>query len=212
MTKYYPVCLDLSGRRCLVAGGGAVALRKARDLLRAGAEVTAVAPKFVAGFNRLRRINLVRRRYGARDLRGCAVVIAASGDGAVNRRVCADARRGRVLVNVVDAPEMCDFIVPSTLRRGGMTISVSTGGASPALARKIRREMERLYPASYARYVRFLAEMRRLVRENVSAGRRRAVLRRIIEGRAWAVLTGRGAREARKFVLEMLSEEGRGEK
>jgi len=204
MAKYYPVCLNLCGKKCLIVGGGKVALRKARDLLEAGASVVVAAPEFVGGFHRLKGCQLVGKKYDASYLRGCAAVIAATGDRAVNEQVCLDARHGGVLVNVVDMPEMCDFIMPATLRRGDMTISISTGGAGPVLAKKIRKELENRYPARYARYVRFLGEMRGLVRQRFPAGKRRRILERIVYGRAWSVLADKGVRAARQFVLKML--------
>ncbi|RKY23031.1 MAG: bifunctional precorrin-2 dehydrogenase/sirohydrochlorin ferrochelatase [Planctomycetota bacterium] len=204
MGKYYPVCLDLSGKKCLVVGGGKVALHKARDLLSAGADVTAAAPRFDRGFQRLKDVKLLRKAYGPADLRGCAVVIAATSDPEVNKQVCLDARRRKVLVNVVDMPRMCDFIVPAVLRRGDMTISVSTGGASPMLARKIKEDLGKRYPACYARYVRFSGEMRRLARQKLPAGKRGKLLKDIVYGRAWSLLNSKGVRAARQYVLKTL--------
>ena len=200
LPKYYPLCLDIRGKRCLVVGGGKVALRKALDLLEAGAKVKAVAPKFAGAFRKTRGIELCRKAYDSSDLRDCALAIAATNSKEVNRRVCADARREGILVNVVDTPEMCDFIVPATLRRGEMTISVSTGNASPSLARKIRRELEKRYPAKYAAYVRLLGEIRRTVKEKFPAHRRRQIMEQIVNGRAWAVLAKKGVGEARRYV------------
>ena len=204
MPRYYPVCLDVSGKRCLVVGGGKVALRKALDLLEAGAEVRAVALRFVGGFAGAHGIELARKKYDASDLKDCALVIAATDSGEVNGRVCDDARRERVLVNVVDVPELCDFIVPATVRRGEMTISVSTGGASPALAKKIREEIEKRYPARYEAYARFLGEVRRRVKEKFPAGKRREILREIVTGRAWEALAKKGVGAARRVVMKML--------
>lgn len=181
-----------------------MALRKALDLVEAGAEVRAVAPKFVGGFAGAHGIELARKKYDASDLKDCAVVIAATDSGEVNGRVCDDARRERVLVNVVDAPELCDFIVPATVRRGEMTISVSTGGASPALAKKIREEIEKRYPARYEAYARFLGEVRRKVKEKFPAGKRREILQEIVTGRAWEALAKKGVGAARRVVMKML--------
>jgi precorrin-2 dehydrogenase/sirohydrochlorin ferrochelatase len=204
LPKYYPVCLDVAGKPCLVVGGGRVALRKAQDLLEAGAKVRAVAPKFIEAFHKTCGIELRRKEYDSSDLSGCALAIAATDDEEANRRVCADARRERILVNVVDAPEMCDFIVPATLRRGEMTISVSTGGASPALARKIRFELERRYPARYAAYVRLLGEMRQALRKKFPAQKRREIMEQMVSGRAWAILAKKGIGAARRFIAKTL--------
>jgi precorrin-2 dehydrogenase / sirohydrochlorin ferrochelatase len=179
LAKYYPICLNLSGRLCLVVGGGAVALRKTQDLLEAGAKVRAVAPQIAEGFRATCGVELVRRAYTSADLDGCVVAIAATDDAKINRRVYEDARGRGVLVNVVDKPEMCDFIVPATVRRGDMTISISTGGASPSLAKKIRRDIQKRYPARYTAYINILNDARTAVKATFAPGKRKAVLEKI---------------------------------
>jgi len=150
MPDYFPAFLDLRGRCCLVVGGGAVAERKTRDLLACGATITVVSPDLTPGLAELALAGHVAhrsRRFRRWDTRGCAVVIAATGEPAVDAAVAAEARRRHALVNVVDDPARCDFIVPSVLRRGQLQIAVSTGGRSPALARDIRRGLEPLFSA-----------------------------------------------------------------
>lgn len=148
MAEYFPAFLDLRGRRCLVVGGGAIGERKARDLLDCGARVTVVSPTLTPGLDALVAAGLVvhrARRFRRWDVRGCAVVIAATNEASVDVAVAAEARRQHALVNVVDRPSHCDFITPSVLRRGELQIAVSTGGRSPALAREIRRRLEPLF-------------------------------------------------------------------
>lgn len=150
MVDYFPAFLDLRGRRCLVVGGGAVAERKTRDLLTCGASVVVVSPDLTPELAELARRGLIAhraRRFRRWDTRGCVVVVAATGQPAVDAAVVAEARRRHALVNVVDDPARCDFIVPSVLRRGQLQIAVSTGGRSPALAREIRRRLEPLFDA-----------------------------------------------------------------
>ncbi len=145
VAAYYPAFLDLRGRRCLVVGGGAVAERKVMGLLDVGARVRAVSPTLTPALDALAAAGLVEyhaRRFRRHDARGRAVVVAATGDATVDDTVAAAARRARALVNVVDRPAACDFILPSVLRRGELQIAVSTGGQSPALAREIRRRLE----------------------------------------------------------------------
>ncbi len=175
---YLPVSLKVGGEPCLVVGGGPVALRKARDLLRAGARVRAVSPAFDPAFRRL-RVRLLRRRFAARDVGGALLVISATGDPAVNRAVWRACRRRGVPVNVVDRPELCTFIVPAVVRRGPLTLAVSTGGESPALAKAIRKELERLYPAAFGRLARTLGLARRriMVLVRPSAARTRLLQR-----------------------------------
>jgi precorrin-2 dehydrogenase/sirohydrochlorin ferrochelatase len=156
----FPVNLRLSGRSVLIVGGGIVALRKARALARAGAKLAVVAPSVTTGFPDSAAIH--RRPFKKRDLDGAFLVLCATDDEALNRRVAkACAKRG-ILVNVVDRPALCTFTYPSVLRRGPLTLAVSTDGESPALAKAMRRELERLYPArSFARLAKLLGAARK---------------------------------------------------
>lgn len=161
MPRYYPVFLDLAGKPCLVVGGGAVAWRKAKALLDCVAQVTVVAPQVVRPLSQAAaqgRLRWVRRRFRASDLASAFLAVAATDEQAVNRGVFAAAQRWRRLVNVVDQPALCSFIVPSVMRRGALTIAISTAGGSPALSRWIRRDLARRYDA---RFARVLSRMRR---------------------------------------------------
>lgn len=156
----YPVSLRLEGEKALVVGGGSVALRKAKALRRAGAMVVAVSPAFAPGFRRL-RADLRRRRYRSADVRGAAVVVASTDDPSVNAAVSRDCRRKGIPVNVVDVPELCTFFVPAVVRRGAVTVAVSTGGRSPSLAGALRRRLESFLPASLGATAERLGEERR---------------------------------------------------
>lgn len=161
---YYPLMLKVKDESCLVVGGGAVALQKARALRRAGADVTAVSPEFSAPFRRL-AVRRVRRPFRASDVAGRILVIAATDAPDVNRAVSAACRKRGIPVNVVDVPELCSFIVPSILRRGPVVVAVSTSGRSPSLAKALRRRLETLLPASLGRTaVRLGAARRRIMR------------------------------------------------
>jgi uroporphyrin-III C-methyltransferase/precorrin-2 dehydrogenase/sirohydrochlorin ferrochelatase len=154
--------LKVKGEPCLVVGGGAVALQKARALRRAGADVTAVSPAFTPAFRRL-AVRRLRRRFRAADVAGCVLVIAATDAPDVNRAVSdACAARG-IPVNVVDVPELCSFIVPSIVRRGPVVIAISTGGQSPPLAKALRRRLDAILPASLGRVARRLGAARRRI-------------------------------------------------
>jgi len=183
---YFAAFLDLRGRRCLVVGGGEIGERKARALLQCGAQVTVVSPALTRGLAALAAAGRVvdrRRTFRRSDLRGCALVVAATGDPSVDAAVAALGRRAHVLVNVVDRPELCDFILPSVLQRGELQIAVSTGGRSPALAREIRRRLEALFGPEYAELIARTGEARRTARAaartpsaRLEAGRRVATL------------------------------------
>jgi len=142
----YPVVLDLGGRPVLVVGGGAVAERKVEGLRAACASITVVSPRVSARLAKMADDGDIRvrlRSYRRSDLRGVAIVFAATDDRNVNAAVAADSRRRRIWVNAADDPDHCDFILPSVLRRGSLLVSVTTGGRSPALARIVREELER---------------------------------------------------------------------
>lgn len=151
MTRYYPAYLDVAGRPCTVIGGGNVAERKVRELAGAGARVTLVSPTatpFLAEQARHGEVRWVERAYVPGDLAGAFLAVAATDDGAVNGEVRAEATTARVLLNVVDAPALCDFIAPAVVERGAVTVAISTAGKSPALARKLREAMDGTQPAA----------------------------------------------------------------
>jgi siroheme synthase-like protein len=165
---YYPVFLNADGRKCLVVGGGQVALRKVGGLLEHGADVTVISPDLCPGLAELARsgeINALAREYRAGDLENAFLAIAATDNSEVNRRVEAQARRRAVLVNVVDDIENSDFIAPSYLRRGDVTIAISTCGKSPALARKIRLKLEKELGDEYAELTSVISEVRAEIRQ-----------------------------------------------
>jgi siroheme synthase-like protein len=166
---YYPVFLELKGRPCLVVGGGQVAARKVEGLLAAGARVTVVSPSLDPDLAKLtaeRRIRHVERPYQRMDMKGYALVIAATDDGAANERVAGEARQSGIPVNVVDEPALCDFILPSVVRRGDVVLAISTGGLSPALARWLREELETYLSEDFERLAQLLAEVRSELRES----------------------------------------------
>ena len=162
-TPFYIACLRLSGRRCVVVGGGDVGLEKVEGLLACDGEVTLVSPDAIEPLRELAdegSIRWERREYERSDLEGTFVVIAATGDTDVNIRVFEDAERRAMLVNVVDVPPLCNFILPAIIRSGPLAIAISTAGASPALAKRIRDEIADEYGEPYARLAVMLNEVR----------------------------------------------------
>ena len=160
----YPIFLDLDGRRCVVVGGGEVASRKARKLLQAGAEVVVISPEAKPELASV-AAEVLRRPYEEGDLEGAFLAFAATDAREVNAAVTREAREKRVPVNVADEPAEGDFALPSTLRRGRLQVAVSTGGASPAMARRIRRELEGAFSSVWAEVVEELGKARRDGRE-----------------------------------------------
>ncbi|MCX5685525.1 MAG: bifunctional precorrin-2 dehydrogenase/sirohydrochlorin ferrochelatase [Planctomycetota bacterium] len=178
----YPIFLGLEGRRALVVGGGKVAFRKAQTLADAGAEVCVVAPEFEAEFRRDGRFECIGEPYTARHIQGAFLVVAATDDEAVNAQVAADARAAGVLVNVVDRPALCDFIVPSVVDRGRLLIAISTGGAAPSLSRKTRERFEKEFGPEYATLLDALAEVRyRYKSSDLPEATRRKLFERLTE-------------------------------
>jgi siroheme synthase-like protein len=162
-TPVYIACLRLSGRRCVVVGGGEIGLEKVEGLLACGAEVTLVAPEAVPALTELAAegsIGWERRTYEPGDLEGTFIVIAATDDTDVNIRVYEDAERRAMLVNVVDVPPLCNFILPAIVRTGALAIAISTQGASPALAKRMKREISERFGEPYAELALILNEAR----------------------------------------------------
>jgi precorrin-2 dehydrogenase/sirohydrochlorin ferrochelatase len=161
--RYYPLFLDISGRRCVVVGGGHVAERKVGRLLESGAAVEVVGRTLtpaLATFKEEGRIVHRAADYEEALIRGAFLVIGATDSEAVNGRISLDARLLGIPVNIVDDPARCDFILPSLVERGDLAIAVSTGGKSPALAKKLRRELEADYGPEYGVLTDILGELR----------------------------------------------------
>lgn len=158
-TVLYPIFLDLSGRRCVVVGGGEVANRKARKLLQARAEVVVISPEVRPELESVAS-EVHRRPYENGDLEGAHLAFAATDAREVNAAVAWEAKERDIPVNVADRPSEGDFALPSTLRRGRLQVAVSTGGASPTLAARIRHELEGLFGAEWAGIVEELGRAR----------------------------------------------------
>jgi len=165
---YYPVFLDIKGKRCVVVGGGQVALRKVKMLLDSRASVFVISPNPHPEIIRLSKreaIHLIQRDYKVEDLKDAVITLACTDVKEVNRKVADEARKARVLVNVADDPDRSTFITPSFLKRGNLTVAVSTSGISPALARKIRTKLEKSFGEEYGSLLSLIGEVRSKLRE-----------------------------------------------
>jgi len=161
--SYFPIVLEMTGRRCLVIGGGAVAERKIAGLLEVGAEVTVISPKVteaISHWSKNNSIQLTARCYQNGDLSGHELVFVATDDADVNDRVYQEGKSCGVWVNAADDPDHCDFILPAVIRRGELMVAISTGGASPAATRAIREELDDYFTAEHAQLVQVAAEVR----------------------------------------------------
>ena len=161
--SFYPICLDLEARPCVVVGGGRVAERKVLGLLSCSAQVSVISPALTEELqiqHAAGNIQWIDREYRQGDLAQAFLVIAATDDEETQKQVYEEAATKNVLMNVADVPQRCNFILPATVRRGDLTISVSTAGKSPALARKIRMELEKRYGPEYRILVDILGAIR----------------------------------------------------
>jgi precorrin-2 dehydrogenase/sirohydrochlorin ferrochelatase len=162
-TPFYIACLKLTGRRCVVVGGGEIGLEKVEGLLACDGRVVLIAPEAVGELQEMARegsITWIRREYEPADLEATFMVVAATDDTDVNIRVYNDAEKRAMLVNVVDVPPLCNFILPAIVRTGPLAIAISTAGASPALAKRIKAQIAAEYGEPYARLAVMLNEAR----------------------------------------------------
>jgi precorrin-2 dehydrogenase/sirohydrochlorin ferrochelatase len=185
MPSYYPVFVNLQGKRCLVVGGGAIASRKVQGLLEAEALVDVVSPRLSTALAALATQGLIEHRsrpFRADDVLGCALVIGATDQPGVNRAVCEAARRHNIWVNIVDTPDACDFIAPAIVRRGSLQVAISTGGQSPGLAKRIRQQLEKSYGPEYALVVEQLGKERERLRQLIDdPGLRKISCERLVD-------------------------------
>lgn len=163
-TEFYMACLDLTGRRCVVVGGGRIGHEKAEGLLHCGANVTVISPDLHPDFADL-NVEWIARDYETGDLDGAFLVIAATDDTCVNTHVHGDAEARQMLCNVADVPHLCNFILPAIHRQGQIAVGVSTGGASPALAKRLRNEIAEIVRPEHAELAKKLHAMRPEVKE-----------------------------------------------
>ena len=206
---FLPILLDVRERPCLVVGGGDVAARKVALLLRAGARVTVLAPTLGAAFDgdlAAGRIVHSAARFQDENLRAYALVVAATDEIAVNQQVAAASKAWNIPVNVVDQPALCSFIFPSIIERPPLIVAVSSGGASPVLARLLRARLESLIPAGYGRLAALAGAFRDRVKARFKPPERRRFWERVLQGPiAELVLSGRDG-EARKALQEALDD------
>jgi precorrin-2 dehydrogenase/sirohydrochlorin ferrochelatase len=210
LMKTYPICLiGMERRRVVVVGGGSVAARKVEGLLEAGAQVTVISPILTPELEVLaeaRRIAVIGRPYRQGDLAGAFLVIAATNDADVNQAVWREAEQCGCLVNVVDDPAHCNFIAPAIIRRGEVTLAISTGGASPALARRLREQLEAQVGPEYGELASLLAELRPELRARYKEEKaRQEAAFRLVDSDLLSIIKKKGMDEARLRAWELLT-------
>ncbi|MBI2104770.1 MAG: bifunctional precorrin-2 dehydrogenase/sirohydrochlorin ferrochelatase [Candidatus Omnitrophica bacterium] len=208
--RYYPLFADLAGRRCVVVGGGLIAQRKVTTLLGCGAAVTVISPtltKRLAGYARKRSIRHQQRPFRPSDLAGAWLVLAATDDQRTNTLVSRSAARRRIFTNVVDQKPLCSFIAPAIVRRGPLTIAISTGGASPALAKRLRRELGERLGGDYISMLRLLAGLRGVAKRRLPSYQdRKRYFDALVGGRVFALVKAGKRGEARRTALALLEQ------
>ena len=203
---YYPAFLNLKNKKAVVVGGGKVAERKTLSLLKAGSDVKVISPYLTKRLEKEKlrgRIEHIPRQYRKGDLKSVFLVIAATDSGVINERVSKDAP---YLVNVVDTPHLCNFIVPSIVNRGLLTIAVSTSGVSPGLSRSIRKELEKLYGPEFASYLKSVKLIRAKALKLIQDKKKRGeLLKAIASEKMINILREKGFKETKKVVEELFN-------
>jgi precorrin-2 dehydrogenase/sirohydrochlorin ferrochelatase len=207
----YPLFLNIQGRLCVVVGGGDVAARKVEALLECGADVRVVSPEAVPEIEAAARngkITWLRQNFDESTLEGAYVAVAATDDEAVNRRACDACRAARILINVVDVPPLCDFHVPSVVRRGDVVIAIGTGGKAPAMSRRIRKRIQAAVGPEYGALLEIMGELRAGVQERFATpDDRKRVWERILDSDALAELAAGREPEARALIRDIIEQE-----
>jgi siroheme synthase-like protein len=208
--RYYPIYLDLNGRDALVVGGGAVAEGKALQLIEAGARVTIVSPELTEALRAAadrEEITHINGSFIDENLNGVFLVISATDDRKVNEKVAKAARERGLLCNVVDQPDLCDFITPALVTRGELQISVSTGGGSPTLTQRVKREIAALIGEEYGALLELAAEMRVEAKDRIADfERRKDALRAFVESDAIDLIRAGRRDEARALARRFIQD------
>ncbi len=207
MMKYYPVNLDVRNRKCLVVGGGNIGTRKVETLLKCGAKVTVVCLSATGALHELAdegSIHLIKREYESGDLDGMFLVIGATDDEELNRKIHADAERLNKPCNIVDRPEVCSFIVPAIISRGDLVIAISTSGKSPAFAKKLRKDLEREFGKEYEVFLRLMGSIReKILRENIPPETRKAIFEKLAGSKLPELIRDGKKEDIDRLILEI---------
>ena len=199
--SYYPVFLNLHNRKAVVCGGGNIAERKVTALLKTGVKITVISPRLTGRLEREKHKGTIKhlaRNYRKGDLKTAFLVIGATDSVETNKRIARDAPN---LVNIVDTPELCNFIVPSVVKRGPLKIAISTGGISPALSRSIRLEYEKHFGSEFAMYLKLLKTVRQKVKTHVQdRTKRRKLLQEIASEEMMRIVREKGCKEAGRVM------------
>ena len=205
----YPIFLELSGRRVVVIGGGAVAVRKAQVLLAAGARLVVVAEridKMMTALCKSKNVELIKSKYSKNYLAGALLAIAATNNHQLNKRIYKDCQELEVLCNVVDEPELCDFFVPAIVKRGDLQIAIGTEGHYPAYAGHIRKKLEKIFTDKHGQFLTELEKFRkRILKDVAEPAERKALLGQLADDKSFDYFVEKGASKWRTFADELIN-------
>jgi precorrin-2 dehydrogenase/sirohydrochlorin ferrochelatase len=211
-SRYYPAMLDVRGKRAIIIGGGKVAARKAAELLACGACVNVIDPapcEDVEALALSQAVMITRASYRSGDLADASLAIVATNDATIQKAAWSEANRRGILVNTVDEISRCSFIAPSILRRGPLTIAVSTDGTNPSLARRIRERLEFQFPQAYGPFLELAAHARRRLRDaGLGYNERDRFMGELITSEVLALMSDANEEEANRITSRLLSEYG----
>ncbi|MGD8343603.1 MAG: bifunctional precorrin-2 dehydrogenase/sirohydrochlorin ferrochelatase [Desulfobacterales bacterium] len=208
--RYYPVNLDINNRNCLVVGGGGVGTRKVITLLDCGARVTVISPEPTPRLQKLAAkgsIQLKERSYRSNDVEKMFLVIGATDDENLNQQISKDAERVNILCNIADRPEVCNFILPAIVRRGDLAITISTSGKSPALAKRLRLDLETQFGEEYAAFLRLMGAIRdKLLGQTHEPEAHKALFNQLIDKDLIGLIKANNTKDINTLLLEVLGE------
>lgn len=203
MGDYYPAFLDLKDKECVVVGGGKIAERKVSSLIGSGATIKVISPALTNNLKKYKKKGLIKhieRKYKKGDLKNAFLVIAATSDSELNKKIASEAN---YLVNVVDMPQLSNFIVPSVIKNGPLKIAISTSGSSPAMAKTIRKELQELYNKDFGKFLNFLKSLRQDLLKKISDKKKRENLfRKLASEEILKTLRKNGFKEAKNKIIK----------
>jgi precorrin-2 dehydrogenase/sirohydrochlorin ferrochelatase len=209
--KYYPINVDITDKRCVVLGGGRVAQRKVESLLKCGGGVTVISPFLTPGLKELQSLGKIKnvcREYQSGDIEDAFVVFCATNDSNINAKAAEEAKRRGVLFNVVDMPQMCNFIVPSVVHREDLVITISTSGKSPALAKRLKKELETAYGEEYGLFLILMGAIReKLLKISSDSEVNRMTFYRLIDSDILDYIKEGKEEEVNRVLIDILGED-----
>jgi precorrin-2 dehydrogenase/sirohydrochlorin ferrochelatase len=212
--RYYPIFLDIKGKPCVVVGGGSVAERKVLSLLDSGAKVLVISPKLTPALKKLvakQEISYCAKSYESGDLKGFFLAYSATNNSKVNKEVFQEAKKWGILLNVVDVPEVCNFIVPSVVERGDLLIAISTSGKSPAMAKKIRQQLEKEFGREYAVFLDIMGKVRdKILTKSKESDRNKKIFESMVNSPLLEWIRQGNEKKINRFLKETLGKAGYG--